>query len=220
MEHRVARAALAGVLSLVCASGLWGFETPDTPGPASQEAVVTLIEEADPYSGSVRVFIGIDDNVQYVEDINPFWTGETESFFVGFNADIAYTTQVAPDFLIIPSINLGYTFYFDQQDAPAPPGFYSDDARDYSLTVFQPRLEGRYLLDAAGRPGYLAAAYFFRFEDADIAAVGLDSHNLSVEGGVEAFNRTTLGATFGYGWDDYDVAFPASPGFNQRDGER
>jgi len=75
---------------------------------------VNLVEAADPISGSVRVFAGFDDNVPYVEDVNPFWAGETESAFIGFDTTVAYTRKVAADLLLIPSLNLGYTYYFKE----------------------------------------------------------------------------------------------------------
>lgn len=201
------------VLTLTVASP--GFESP----PASPAPRQANPQEQRPWDLSIRLFGGYTDNAQVVQDDPLFFRGPTESPYLGAQINGTWRFLNNEDWLVGIGMAGEQIYYTETQDQQFFPS--TDDANDFSLTVFTPSAFVRRRLDLGGRAASAGLAYKFRWDQSvDMSSTGGEYSDLTTDLVVNAMDNLDLSLAYTHGWDDFDVTFPSTPELNERDAQR
>lgn len=204
-------------LSAVCCIGLFcpaaalaDFESPSA-GPEPEAG----LPEMRPWDASIRLFVGHNDNVPLAPDAT-FFSGERESAFGGISLDATYRLVQSADWTAGVALTLDRLAY-SETGTPNPA---YDPPEQYDLIALNPSLFAlRHFRLANGMPAQVGISYGFRREWLPVHAGGLKSHDLKLKAAVNPRPDLTLGASYTYGRDDFEVEFP-DPTLDDRDATR
>lgn len=204
----------AGSATLVCTILLFAHDAPaDFESPSSGATMQSDSDGGRPWDLSIRAFIGHNNNVQLVPDTT-FFTGGNESVYTGVTIKGAYRIIEDREWTVGFTGQLEQLFYLNN-DAGG-----GGRINDYNLFTLTPGVFVVRRYELFGLPASTQASYQFRFEEGkDVAAIGLESHTITTITAVMVQPDLQVTVTSVYGWDDFDVTFPA-PGLNDRDADR
>jgi len=212
-KQRICAGLVCGLFGATAASA--DFETVESPAGVFGDPFSTGA-----FSGALTFSVGHDDNVLLVPDLPPFFPpgAEKASFYTAVSFNGTYAVPVGPDTVIgITGEISGVRYFKDQSPAFVP---LANAPSDYSRFVLQPRLFLSHVIDMGdGGKLRLTPSYSFRHEGgADVAAIGLDSHQLRFDASYAPTARSTISGHILWADNDFDVTFPLAPTSN-RDGD-
>lgn len=190
--------------TLLAAPSHAGFEAPG-PGP------VTSKDLFDPknWEITIRTFFGYNDNANTVSKGDPFFTGDTDSTYAGtsINGVITYAVDDTTD--------VGAALRFDQTVYLSGGNSGGDNFSDYNMTAVSPSVFAEKRFVVASRPAKVGASYSFRYDRADIEAVGIKAHTVNLNGAINIDPTLQAALDYSVSWNDFSVSFPAP--VNDRD---
>ncbi|NWG47058.1 MAG: outer membrane beta-barrel protein [Alphaproteobacteria bacterium] len=202
-------AGLAAGLLLLAGPAMAEFEAPSAPGGIGPSEFRPSLAGA-----TLRLFAGHDSNVFLVPDRPPFFTGETDSPFVGATLEAYVVKPIGAGTLF------GATLRADRTAHTSDPNNglmgSTDKPSDYDLTVLNPSLFVERRGEVSGREVALRAAYDYRMEDGEVAAIGLDAHRVTVSLRTNLKSRLGASVSYAIAWEEFEVEFPA-PALDARD---
>ncbi len=207
------RGGLAGLgLALVVGLGpaLADYESPSPQPPIGDAGV------AKPWNVSIRAFVGNNNNVPLAPTLS-FFNGETDSLYYGATFNGIYRFLDDTDWTVGVGLRADKLWHADEQKVAN--STVASEQKSYDLSIFSPTLFGERRFVVGGIPTSLAARYNFRYENADIAAVGQRTHALTAALGARPLPNLDLSLAYSRGWDESFVTFPVA-GINSRDADR
>lgn len=172
------------------------------------------------FSGYVRTSLGYNDNVQVKPDVSAYdFVGDTESLYVALQVHSSYRFDIGDHITVTPTLHAEKIWYLDDAQTVGIAGNTTDDANDYNILSVSPELAARYHFEIANMQASAGLTYYFRFEEAQIHAAGLKSHNITGDLALALDRHWDVGVSYGFGWDEFQVVFPDAT-LNERDGKR
>ncbi len=168
---------------------------------------------------AIRALFGYGDNINMVSHRDPFFDGETKSFYGGLQANAGYLLFYSRGFSVDVSVFGEATWYTNDQNSPDPEA--NDDAKEYNLHILNPAIEMRQRFKLAGRRASAGMKYEYRRERGPIESIGLKSHTLTWDlqwDFCPTYNLSGF-ASYAIAWDDFRVKF-AEPELSDRDAFR
>ncbi len=172
-----ARALACGIAGAVASLGLAAPALAEYEAPSPPPQDVSNAFNLRPWTLLVSVDAGYDDNVNFVSDGDPDFMGERASPVLGVSLDFSDRLVDRGGFTAGVVAHLDHSFHTARQDPEIPD--VNDDATRYDLTIVNPGLyaEQRFLVN--GTPARFRASYSYRYEAADIDAIGLNAHTVA-----------------------------------------
>lgn len=207
--HKFAIASAVVITTLATSQAFAGFE-----GPSAGPNLGDPSEPFDNFDAVVRVGLGQNDNVMLWADELSFVPPDSrtrESTFLTGTLDAAFRHQINPLFVVGAALRVDGTTYLEDIPPTLQPDYGNFD--DFDLVVVNPTLFANVLLDGVDA----RFAYGFRFEDGrDVHAIGLNSHQLSVDLSRDLSASWRIRAGISHAWNDHHIVFPDP--VNDRDG--
>ena len=190
------------------------FETASS-SPGDHSSLFSLSS----FTHGISTGLGYDSNALLVPSGTPFFpiVGQQDSVFVTGSYFFNYTRYVSDTLSWGISGNASVVGMLSGQPGIAVPGV--GQTSDYNRFTFQPKVFLRYNVPLeGGRSFSLTPSYSFRYEAADIAAIGSKSHQLRVDARYGLSRKARIDGHILYADNSFNVFFPGLP-TRVRDGE-